>query len=140
MISRRVWIIMIVITLAYALGIALDISPVLRGPEDWRWPRAAVQYWDRVWPLAAAWLATLGWAVVMARGLTRTTRPRRWLMVGLLGLMIASGVVQLRRCGWNGPMWRRRCSGAPRICTPMGTLRWARASPMWANFCGSIPR
>jgi hypothetical protein len=95
MISRRVWIIMSVITLAYVLGIALDVTPLLRGPEDWRWPRTAVQAWDRIWPVAAAWLATLIWTVLVARLLSRTTHRRRWLMAGLLGLMIASGVVQL---------------------------------------------
>src|SRR5512135_679316 len=94
MISRRVWIAMIVLTLAYALGIALDLSPLLRGPIEWRWPRADVQYWDRLWPIALAWLATLGWAIAIERMIRQTQRPRRWLILGLVGLMLASIVVQ----------------------------------------------
>ena len=94
MISRRVWIIMIAVTLIYVLGIALDLSPLLRGPIEWRWPRAAVQYWDRLWPIALAWLATLGWAIAIERMISRARRPRRWLILGLAGLMLASIVVQ----------------------------------------------
>ncbi len=94
MISRRVWLVMAVLVLVYVAGIALDISPLLRGPEDWRWPRAMAQYWDRLWPLVILWLVTLGWVMTIERLMTRR-QPRRWLTVGLAGLMVASVGVQL---------------------------------------------
>jgi hypothetical protein len=94
-ISRRAWIIMTVLVLAYGAGIALDVTPLLRGPEDWRWPRAVTQHWDRLWPLALVWLGTLGWVGVIDRSITSGRHPRRWLALGLAGLLAASVLVQL---------------------------------------------
>lgn len=95
MISRRAWIIVTVLVLAYVAGIALDVTPLLRGPEDWRWPRAVTPYWSRLWPLALVWLGVLGWISAIDRSIASGRHPRRRLVLGLAGLMAASVMVQL---------------------------------------------
>lgn len=41
--SRRGWLIISAITLTYVIALILDISPYVRGPEEWRW---------ELWPTA----------------------------------------------------------------------------------------
>ena len=40
--SRRVWLIIGAITVAYVIALILDVSPYVRGPEEWRWQRWAI--------------------------------------------------------------------------------------------------
>ena len=41
--SRRAWLIIGAITLAYVIALIADLSPYVRGPEEWRWQRWAVR-------------------------------------------------------------------------------------------------
>lgn len=95
MISRRIWYVSILLVLVYVLGIASNVAPWLRGPEEWRWPLADAIYWERLWPFAGGWLLTLGWVLVIDRSLNSSSKPRRLVVIGLAGLMVASIVVQL---------------------------------------------
>ncbi|HZY45943.1 MAG TPA: hypothetical protein VFF70_14490, partial [Anaerolineae bacterium] len=56
MISRRVWLFIGVAVLVYSVGLAFNLSPYIRGPEEWRWPLAAIPHWDQLWPIGLALL------------------------------------------------------------------------------------
>jgi len=59
MISRRAWLILGAIVLAYVVTLAFDLTPYVRGPEEWRWNRYPDPHWDRLWPIALALVAAL---------------------------------------------------------------------------------
>ena len=95
MISRRIWVIISVVVLAYAIILAWDLVPLVRGPVEWRWPRAAAAHWDQVWPLVIVLIAIALWVLWIDRHAQRALRPRRWLTLGVVALMPAIFVVQV---------------------------------------------
>ena len=95
MISRRIWLVLSICVIAYALGLALDITPYLRGPDEWRWPRVSTTHWDQVWPVPIATAAIAGFVMVIGRRLERSPHPRRLIGVSLGLVILAAPVVQL---------------------------------------------
>ncbi|HLF26549.1 MAG TPA: hypothetical protein VJG32_09440 [Anaerolineae bacterium] len=95
MISRRIWFLIGLSVLAYALGLALDVTPYLRGPDEWRWPRASTPHWEQAWLVVIAGLVILGCVLILARRLERSPHPRRLLVFGLGSLMLAAPLMQL---------------------------------------------
>src|SRR5512141_2512759 len=89
--SRRVWIVIGLAVAIYTVVLVFDLTPLVRGPIEWRWERWPVPQWDKVWPLAIA-LALIGlWVWWIDR---RVNQPR-WIALGLIGLILATPVVQL---------------------------------------------
>lgn len=92
--SRRVWLIIGAITLVYVIALIADLSPYVRGPEEWRWQRWAVSHWDRVWPLAVGLIIV----ALMVRWIDRRAQrepARRWVAIGVMLLSAAAPLVQL---------------------------------------------
>lgn len=77
--SRILLLVAAGLTLAYALGIAFNVSPWLRGPEEWRWPYVIPAGVGRVWLSAALLLAYLGVIALLLR-----RRPSRGRTVAAL--------------------------------------------------------
>jgi 4-amino-4-deoxy-L-arabinose transferase-like glycosyltransferase len=93
-VSRRAWLIIGAITLAYVVALIADLSPYVRGPEEWRWPRWAEAHWDRVWPLAVV----LFGVALLVRWIDRRAQreaARRWIAIGVVLLILAAPLVQL---------------------------------------------
>jgi hypothetical protein len=93
-ISRRVWLIISAVTLAYVVALIVDLSPYVRGPEEWRWPRWAEAHWDRVWPLAVVLIGV----ALLVRWIDRRAQreaTRRWIVIGIALLIVAAPLVQL---------------------------------------------
>ena len=97
--SRRAWLIISAITLAYVVALIVDISPLVRGPEEWRWPRWPTSQWERVWPLAVVLIIVallVRWIDRCARRESaRRERARPWIVLGVTLLIIAAPLVQL---------------------------------------------
>jgi hypothetical protein len=92
--SRRAWLIIGAITVAYVIALIADLSPYVRGPEEWRWQRWLTPHWDRVWPLAAALIIV----ALLVRWIDRRAQRepgRRWMAIGVALLIIAAPLVQL---------------------------------------------
>ncbi len=93
--SRRTWLIISAIVSAYVIALILDVSPYVRGPDEWRWSRWPVAQWDKVWPLVVVLTliaALVGW---LDRRAQRAAHPPRWIALGVAFLIIAAPVVQL---------------------------------------------
>src|SRR5512136_2143637 len=97
-VSRRGWLIIGAITLAYVVALIVDISPYVRGPDEWRWARWLTPHWDRVWPLAVVLIAVallVRWIDRRARREpARRERSRRWIALGVALLIVAAPFVQ----------------------------------------------
>ncbi len=92
--SRRSWLIIGAITLAYVVALIVDLSPYVRGPVEWRWPRWTTLRWDRAWPL----MIVLIIVALFVRSIDRRAQrdsTRRWLVVGVVVLILAAPIVQL---------------------------------------------
>jgi hypothetical protein len=92
--SRRAWLIISAITLTYVVALIIDISPLVRGPEEWRWPRWPTSHWDLVWPLAVILIVV----ALLVRWIDRRARcepARRWIALGVTLLVLAAPLVQL---------------------------------------------
>ncbi len=92
--SRRAWLIVGAITLAYVSALILDLSPYVRGPEEWRWPRWEVAHWDRVWPLVIALIVVALWVRWIDRRASGSSM-RRWIVIGVAVLILTAPLVQL---------------------------------------------
>lgn len=93
-ISRRDWLVIGAITLAYVVALIVDLSPYVRGPEEWRWERWADSHWDRVWPLALLLIVV----ALLVRWIDRRVQrdaARRWMTIGVALLILAAPLVQL---------------------------------------------
>lgn len=77
--SRILLAVAAALTLVYALGIAFNVSPWLRGPEEWRWPYVIPAGVGRAWLSAALLLAYLGVIALLLR-----RRPSRGRTVAVL--------------------------------------------------------
>ena len=75
MISRRVWLLIGLIVLAYSIGLAADLSPLIRGQEEWRWQLAAIPHWDQLWPIGAALILIAAFVVWIDRRLQEIQQP-----------------------------------------------------------------
>ena len=95
MISRRAWLILGAIVLAYVVTLAFDLTPYVRGPEEWRWNRYPDPHWDRLWPIALALVAVVGWVEWINRRLSQSPHARRWTIIGVGALMLAALALQL---------------------------------------------
>jgi hypothetical protein len=92
--SQRAWSIIGAITLAYVIALIADISPYVRGPEEWRWQRWTLPHWDRVWLLAVALILV----ALLVRWIDRRAQrepARRWIAIGVTLLVLAAPLVQL---------------------------------------------
>ncbi len=76
--------VIVVLSLVWAVLLALNIIPQLRGDFGWRWPYAVPPAVSRVWPF----VISLGMYLLGTKGLFR--RSSAW---GLLGWAILGGVV-----------------------------------------------
>src|SRR5512143_1730500 len=91
MISRRVWLLIGLIVLAYSIGLAVDLSPLMRGPEEWRWPLAASPHWDQLWPIGAALILIAVFVVWIDRRLQDRGYSHR-VIVGALGVLMLGAI------------------------------------------------
>jgi hypothetical protein len=95
--------ILVILTTAILLAIAFNISPYLRGPQDWRWAYAIPgQPWRLLIPAVtlAAYLAIGLWAV---RRIDQPKAPRRQVMAWLLVLWLFVPVIQTAVLTVNTP-------------------------------------
>lgn len=103
--SKRVWLLTIVLTLAYLAAVSLDVTPYLRGPApmnvEWRWPRYTDPPYGRLWLLSLALLLYLGLCIWMERlDVARLSwRCQAALLVVLVvaALTVQAGVLYLAR-------------------------------------------
>ena len=96
--TRRGWLIISAIVLAYVVALIWDVSPYVRGPDEWRWSRWPMAQWDKLWPLAIALsLILLGvwWIDRRALHAQQVNRERRWIVIGVVLLALAAPIVQL---------------------------------------------
>ncbi len=92
--SRRAWLIIGAITLAYVIALIADLSPYVRGPEEWRWQRWDMPHWDRLWPLAIVLIGVALFVRWIDRR-ARRTETGRWIAGGVILLCVAALLVQL---------------------------------------------
>ncbi|NLF02707.1 MAG: hypothetical protein GX601_17205, partial [Anaerolineales bacterium] len=78
-----------VITLTFSAALALNVSPFLRGPTDWRWVYAAPSQPQRLWLPAAALVAYLAVACGWVRSANGAARPR-WQRIALFAALLIS--------------------------------------------------
>ncbi len=95
--TRRTWLLSILaagLTLAYVLALTLNVSPLLRGPGDWRWTLRAPQSPDRLWmPLAV--IAVLV-AIILLVDRRLGARPTsRVVWIALCVVALAAPVLQV---------------------------------------------
>jgi hypothetical protein len=91
------------LTLAFLIALALNVSPYLRGPEQWRWAYAHPGRLDRLWIPALTLVAYIGLSLLWIAGAERGRR-RRWL---LLLLVLAVPAIQLSLLSAEGgDPWR----------------------------------
>jgi hypothetical protein len=75
-----------VLTAAFCIALAADLSPYLRGPQDWRWVYAAPSRPHRLWIAAVALVLYLAVACLWVRSAhgPRSLFSRRALLLGAL--------------------------------------------------------
>ena len=102
--SRLIWALVILITALLVGGIAANVSPWLRGPEEWRWAYAIPGRWVRhLIPLAVIVLYALivFW---LARRMVAGERPsRRHLFLYLLFCTLAIPLLQIALLAAESP-------------------------------------
>ncbi len=91
--SRILLLVAAGLTVAYALGIAFNVSPWLRGPDEWRWPYVIPAGVIRAWPSAVLLLVYLGLMALLlrrepSRGRTAATLLAATLMTPLLQMAL----------------------------------------------------
>lgn len=89
--TRLLLIIASALTAAYLVGIAFNLSPWLRGPEEWRWPYVIPLPFSRAWLSA---VVLLGYMLIIAFLLRRGT-SRRWIVLSLLIAGLMTPVLQM---------------------------------------------
>ena len=92
---RRSWLIISVITLAYVFALSLDVSPYVRGPEEWRWARRPIAQWDKVWPLALVLVLIAVGVWWIDRRAQQADRAHRRIALGVAWLVVAVPIVQM---------------------------------------------
>jgi hypothetical protein len=90
--SRRSWLVIGAITLAYVNALILDVSPYVRGPEEWRWKLWPTAQWDQVGLLVIV-LALIPIEVWWID--RRAKKTPRWIALGVALLILAAPIVQL---------------------------------------------
>ncbi|MFN8597701.1 MAG: hypothetical protein U0559_16150 [Anaerolineae bacterium] len=93
--SHKVWIIIGGVVVVYVVLLATDVVPWVRGPIEWQWARYPELRWDRAWPVGVAVLLVGLWVGWIDRRVHHTAQARRWLTIGLAGLIVAALSVQL---------------------------------------------
>jgi len=83
-------IVILLVTLSFLTVFSLNLSPYLRGPEEWRWVYAIPSRPDRLWIPALALALYLALTFIWIRQAAR--RRRRWIF--LLVLVLAAPLVQ----------------------------------------------
>jgi hypothetical protein len=79
-----------VLTVAFCVALATDLSPYLRGPQDWRWVYAAPSRPRRLWisALALVTYLTVAWVWVRSARGSRSLLSSRALLLGALVLCV----------------------------------------------------
>ena len=103
--DRACPLLLVGITLAYLLAVALDATPYLRGPApmsvEWRWPRYVEPPYGRLWLPSLALLLYLGLFAWMERLDAARLSPRRrvalLVALTLAVLFVQGGVLYLAR-------------------------------------------
>ena len=106
------------ITLAYLLAVALDATPYLRGPApmnvEWRWPRYAKPPYGRLWLPLLALLLYLGVYIWMERqDADHISRRRQAALLAVLvvaALAVQGGVLYLARPDVAALLFERNAS------------------------------
>ncbi|HFE65752.1 MAG TPA: hypothetical protein ENJ93_00695, partial [Chloroflexi bacterium] len=99
-----VWGGLIIVTLLFLGGIAANVSPALRGPDDWRWTYAVPGAPGRHLLPAAVILAYVVVVFLWGRKLLQTERPSPWLLRGyLLYTAAAIPIIQLSLLAAESP-------------------------------------
>jgi hypothetical protein len=95
--TRRAWlpaVLAAVLTLTYLLALTLDVSPLLRGPVDWRWPLWTPQSPEQIWIPVAVIAALVAFIVWVDRWLS--ARPNSHLVwIALCGIVMAAPALQV---------------------------------------------
>jgi len=94
MMSRRGWLIIAAVVAAYSTVLAFDLTPLVRGPEEWRWASWPVARWEFVWPVIIVLIAVASGVWWIDRR-AAAGHAQRWIAVGLVSLIIAVPLVQL---------------------------------------------
>ncbi len=93
--SRRIWILISLGAVAYAIGLAFDLSPYIRGPEEWRWLLAPIARWDQFWPIGLALILIAAFVVWIDRRMQHRAYSRRVVAVAIGVLMLCAIGMQL---------------------------------------------
>ncbi len=93
--SRRIWILISLGAVAYAIGLAFNLSPDIRGPEEWRWQLATIPHWDQLWPIALALILIAAFGMWIDRRMQRRAYSHRVVAVAIGVLMLCAIGLQL---------------------------------------------
>ncbi len=94
-ISRRIWLLISLGAVAYAIGLAFDLSPFIRGPEEWRWQLAPIAHWDQLWPIGLGLFLIAIFVLWIDRRLQHGAYSRRVVAVAIGVLMLCAVGLQL---------------------------------------------
>lgn len=81
-----------VVTLGFTLAIALDLSPFLRGPEEWQWPYAPPGSLIRIGLFA---LVLTAYAFVFVPRYRYLVQPQNPIRFYLIGIWLAAPLIQI---------------------------------------------
>ena len=105
--TRRTWLLAtlaVVLTLAYLLALTLDVSPLLRGPDDWRWTVWAPQSPDRLWMPLAVTAALVAFILLADRQISVHPSSRVvWIALSVVALAAPALQVSLLAAKHHDP-------------------------------------
>ncbi|HZY42869.1 MAG TPA: hypothetical protein VFF59_12820 [Anaerolineae bacterium] len=93
--ALRGQVIISALVLLYVAVLVLDISPYVRGPDEWRWATWPVAQWERVWPLVIALLLIPLGVRWLDRRARQSPQPQRVFALGVALLIAIAPMVQL---------------------------------------------
>lgn len=90
--SYRLAVVAAAVTILYVVGLAFNITPWLRGPEEWRWAYAVPGTLSRLWLPAVLLVGYIGLVVLL---LKRETLSGRQMGLLLLAAVLMTPALQL---------------------------------------------